>query len=152
VSKEVGETSSRLAKVATLAELLKQAGPEEIGLVIAWLSGGLRQAKLGVGYASIAAARGAPAASPSLQVVEVEATLTGIAATTGKGSAAARSALLRGLLGRATADEQDFLVRLLTGELRQGALEGIMVEAVAKASRRRRAPCRDAGRRRVERA
>ncbi|HEV8201257.1 MAG TPA: ATP-dependent DNA ligase [Candidatus Polarisedimenticolia bacterium] len=134
VSRQVAATASRLAKVATLAELLRQAGPEEIGLVIAWLSGGLRQAKLGVGWASIAAARGAPAASPSLRIAEVEATLTRIAATTGKGSAAARSALLRELFGRATAEEQDFLVRLLTGELRQGALEGIMVEAVAKAA------------------
>ena len=134
VSKEVGQTSSRLAKVATLAELLRQAGPAEIALVIAWLSGGLRQAKLGVGWASIAAARGTPAPSASLEIAEVDATLSRIAATAGKGSAAARAALLRELFGRATAEEQDFLVRLLTGELRQGALEGIMAEAVAKAA------------------
>ncbi|HET8945979.1 MAG TPA: ATP-dependent DNA ligase, partial [Candidatus Polarisedimenticolia bacterium] len=148
-SRQIAATSSRLAKIQLLADLLREAGPEEIGLAIAYLSGAVRQAKLGIGWASIAAARvgpaaessrepaagsGPPAASASLQVAEVDAVLARVASTTGKGSAAARSALLRDLFGRATADEQDFLVRLLTGELRQGALEGIMVEAVASAA------------------
>ena len=133
-SRLVADTSSRLAKVELLAALLRQAKPEEIEIVIAYLSGGVRQAKLGVGWASLQAARTAAAGTPSLAILDVDAALERLASTGGKGSAASRSALLRSLFARATAEEQDILVRLLTGELRQGALEGIMVEAVAKAA------------------
>jgi DNA ligase-1 len=133
-SSRVAETASRLAKIDTIAALLKQAGPEEIGLAIAYLSGRVRQAKLGVGWAALQGARREPAAEPGLALVDVDTALERLASTTGKRSAATRGALLRELFERVTAEEQDFLVRLITGELRQGALEGVMVEAVAKAA------------------
>jgi DNA ligase-1 len=134
-SQAVAATSGRRRKIEHLAALLAQAAPEEIETAIAYLSGDVRQAKLGVGWATLQAARPdhAPAES-SLRVADVHDTLDRIAGTSGKGSAQARGRLLRDLLGRAGAAEQDFLVRLLTGELRQGALEGIMVEAVARAA------------------
>src|SRR2546422_10224717 len=130
----VADTSSRLAKIELLAALLRQAAPEEIEIVIAYPAGGVRQAKLGVGWATLQAARTASSETSSLQILDVDATLARLASTGGKGSAASRSALLRTLFAGATTEEKDFLVRLLTGELRQGALEGIMVEAVARAA------------------
>ncbi len=130
----VAGTSSRLAKIDHLAALLREAAPEEIEIAIAYLSGSVRQPKLGAGWATIQAVRVEPSGMPGLSILEVDETLERFASTIGKGSAAARSALLRALLARATAEEQDFLVRLLIGELRQGALEGLMVEAVARAS------------------
>ena len=133
-SRQVAETPSRLAKIDHLAALLRQADAAEVGIAIAYLSGRIPQPKLGVGWASLEAARADPADAPGLQVIDVDAALSGLAATTGKGSAAARAQRLRDLFARATVEEQDFLVRLLTGELRQGALEGIMVEVVAKAA------------------
>src|SRR5882672_5820594 len=133
-SRLVAETSSRLAKIDLLAALLREAAPEEIGTVIPYLSGSVRQAKLGVGWATLQAARTPASEIPSLSVLDVDETLARLASTGGKGSAASRSALLRTLFARATSDEQDFLVRLLTGELRQGALEGLMVEAVARSA------------------
>src|SRR5262245_53180213 len=119
----VAGTSSRLAKIERLAALLREAGPEEIEIAIAYLSGNVRQPKLGAGWATVQAARVEPAKTPGLRLLEVDETLTRYASTVGKGSAAARGGLLRALFARATAEEQDFLVRLLTGELRQGALE-----------------------------
>jgi len=133
-SADVAATSKRLAKIDLLASLLKQAAPDEIEITIAYLSGSVRQSKTGIGWATLQASRPEPAATPSLEIADVDATLATIATTSGKGSAAAKSELLRNLFGTATAEEQDFLFRLLTGELRQGALEGIMVEAVAKAA------------------
>src|SRR5881409_1422546 len=130
----VADTSSRLAKIDLLAALLRQAAPEEIEIVIAYLSGRVRQAKIGVGWATLEAARTASAETASLGILDVDATLERLASTGGKGSAASRSALLKTLFAGATIEEQDFLVRLLTGELRQGALEGIMVEAVARSA------------------
>src|SRR2546426_12183810 len=132
-SRLVTDTSSRLARIELLAALLRQAAPEEIEIVIAYLSGSVRQAKLGVGWATLQAARTASSETSSLQILDVDATLARLASTGGKGSAASRSALLRTLFARATAEEQNFLVRLLTGGLRQGALEGVMVEAVGEA-------------------
>jgi DNA ligase-1 len=132
-SAQVAATSGRLAKIKLLADLLKQARPEEIELAIAYLSGSIRQAKVGVGWATLQTARGEPAQTPTIEIRDVDATLDLVANTSGKGSARAKTKLLRDLFARATAEEQDFLFRLLTGELRQGALEGIMVEAVAKA-------------------
>src|SRR6266850_2407958 len=133
-SRLVAETSSRLAKIDLLAALLREAAAEEIEIVIAYLSGSVRQAKLGVGWATLQAARTAASENPSLSVLDVDETLARLASTAGKGSAASRNALLRTLFARATTEEQDFLVRLLTGELRQGALEGLMVEAVARSA------------------
>ena len=102
---------------------------------MAYLTGEPRQGRLGIGWAQLSAARDVPAADvPSLEIHDVDTSFARIVATSGTGSAAARTRLLRDLLGRATADEQDFLLRLLSGELRQGALEGVLLEAIARAS------------------
>jgi ATP-dependent DNA ligase I len=132
-SNQVAATSGRLAKITLLADLLKHASPDEIELAIAYLSGTIRQSKIGVGWATLQKAKTHVATSASLQLRDVDETLETIATTSGKGSAAEKQRLLGDLFAKATAEEQDFLFRLLTGELRQGALEGIMVEAVAKA-------------------
>ena len=122
-----------LAKIKLLADLLKQAGPDEIELAIAYLSGTIRQAKVGVGWATLQKAKLHVGTSASLQLRDVDAVLEKISTTAGKGSAGEKQRLLAELFASATAEEQDFLFRLLTGELRQGALEGIMVEALAQA-------------------
>ena len=134
-SRQVAATSGRLAKIKLLADLLRQATPEEMELAIAYLSGATRQAKVGVGWATLRGARGSGlgATEAQPQIKDVDQTLDLISKTSGKGSATEKQKLLTSLFVRATAEEQDFLFRLMTGELRQGALEGIMVEAVAKA-------------------
>jgi DNA ligase-1 len=134
-SRRVAETSGRVAKTELLAALLRRATPEEIETAIAFLSGAPRQRRIGVGYAALAAARPAHAAdAPTLALLQVDATLERVAHTTGKGSAQAKAELLRDLFARATREEQDFLFRLLIGELRQGALEGVVTEAAARAA------------------
>lgn len=134
-SAAVGEASGRLAKIALLADLLRRAAPDEIEIAIGFLSGEPRQGRLGIGGATISSAKDVTGAdTPTLGLHEVDEAFTQIAALKGAGSTAARQQRLRDLLGRATRTEQDFLARLLFGELRQGALEGVLVEAVAKAS------------------
>jgi DNA ligase-1 len=134
-SARAAQTSSRLGKRDALAACLRAAAPEEIELAVAYLSGATRQNKLGIGYVTVSALRGAAhATEPTLELADVDAALMKIATTSGKGSANERSAQLRALFANATKDEQDFLVRLMVGELRQGALEGVMVEAVAAAA------------------
>src|SRR5437762_2067994 len=132
-SSQVAATSGRLAKIKLLADLLKQAGPDEVELAIAYLSGTIRQSRVGVGWATLQKAKSHVGTSARLQIQDVDQTLETISKTAGQGSAAVKQRLLGDLFSRATAEEQDFLFRLLTGELRQGALEGIMVEALAKA-------------------
>jgi DNA ligase-1 len=135
-SRQVGQTRARLAKVALLAACVQRLGraPEVVSLGVSYLGGDLPQGRLGVGYAQLAALRQHPAAAAAtLELTEVDRTFTAIKAEAGGGSARRRADALGGLLGRATVDEQQFLVRLMIGELRQGALEGIMVEAVARA-------------------
>ena len=132
-STQVARTSGRLAKIKLLADLLRQATPEEMELAIAYLSGTTRQAKVGVGWATLQAAKGSGVRSSELGIQDVDNVLERISKTSGKGSATEKKKLLRDLFARATAEEQGFLFRLITGELRQGALEGIMVEAVAQA-------------------
>ena len=134
-SAQVAATSARLAKIKLLADLLRQAAPDEVELVIGYLSGVVRQSKAGVGWATLQAARrqGEGAKQSQIAILEVDRVLEDVAKTSGKGSATEKKRLLKELFSRATADEQDFLFRLVTGQLRQGALEGIMVEAVAKA-------------------
>ena len=133
-SAAVGATRARTAKAAALAEVLRAAAPEEVEPATAWLSGETLQGRLGTGWRTLAAQAGAPAAEPSLTVAAVDAAFTELAATSGAGSTARRAELLGALFGAATAAEQEFLRRLLTGEMRQGALEGVMLEAVAAAS------------------
>ena len=133
-SQRVGATASRLAKVAELAALLRCLLPEEIEIAVAYLSGETRQGKLGIGYAALAEARSAGARSSSLELRAVDDALDALAKTKGKGSAAERARRLGELFARATRNEQEFLVRLLVGELRQGALEGVMLDAIAQAA------------------
>lgn len=132
-SRAVAATAARRTKTELLAQCLREAGPGEVAIAVAYLSGELPQRQIGVGYAALRD-RPPPAAGPGLTVPEVDAAFSRIGAVSGKGSVAARRELLHDLFGRATAQEQDFLVRLLSGELRQGALDGVMADAVAKAS------------------
>ncbi|WP_328353351.1 ATP-dependent DNA ligase [Mycobacterium sp. NBC_00419] len=132
-SADVTATSSRLAKVARIADLLSATpDPQLVAIVVSWLSGELPQRQIGVGWAALRSLP-APAAVPVLTVSAVDAAFSEIGAVAGKGSQARRAGLLGGLFGAATADEQLFLRRLLSGELRQGALGGVMADAVAKA-------------------
>ena len=136
-STDVGATSARLAKIARIADLLRHAGaegdPTLVAVVVSWLSGELPQRQIGVGWASLRSLP-PPAAEPSLQVLEVDARFTEIGTVAGKGSQARRAELVTGLFANATVAEQTFLRRLLGGELRQGALVGVMADAVAKAA------------------
>jgi DNA ligase-1 len=134
VSARVAATPSRLAKIAELAEFLRGLAPAEVAVALPYLSGDTRQGKLAVGFATLQSARTAPAASPQLAIADVDNAFQQLKQLKGKGSSGKRTALLRDFFARATAEEQDFLVRLMVGELRQGALEGIMVEAVAGAA------------------
>jgi DNA ligase-1 len=127
-------TSSRLAKRRAIAGFLHTVAAAEVPVAVAYLSGETPQGRIGVGYATLAGLRGAAAPEPSLTLDDVDAALSAVAAASGKGSATARAAVMSGLFARATAAEQDFLIRLLVGELRQGALEGVMLEAVAEAA------------------
>lgn len=133
-SRAAASTRSRRAKIAGLSEVLSSAAPDEIEAVVGFLSGAPRQGRVGVGAALLWSVEAAPAASPSLEVLEVDDAVGRIPGITGRGSRARRLDLLAGLLSRATAGEQQFIRRLLTGELRHGALEGLMMEAVAAAS------------------
>ncbi|TYK52931.1 ATP-dependent DNA ligase [Actinomadura decatromicini] len=132
-SADVAATSGRKAKVASLAECLRAAEPREAAIVVAYLSGELPQRQIGVGYAALRDVP-PPAPEPSLTVLAVDAAFTEIGAVAGAGSVARRRELVAALFGRATRPEQDFLIRLLAGELRQGALDGVMAEAIAAAA------------------
>lgn len=130
----VRSTRSRTAKISLVAELLGDCPAEASAIVVSYLSGELPQGRIGLGWAAVGAADAAPATTSEITVAEIDQTLTDIKATTGAGSKKAKHELLMGLLGQATADEQEFLSRLLLGGLRQGALQGIMVDAVAMAA------------------
>ena len=134
-SADVARSSARLKKIARLADLFRGAAPDEIEPVVALLSGVPRQGRIGLGYATISEVAHVEAApSPQLTVAEVDSTLTALAGTTGAGSVRDRVQQLSALFAKATQGEQDFLRRVLFGELRQGALEGVVLEAVAKAA------------------
>jgi ATP-dependent DNA ligase I len=133
VSRAVAGTSARLAKIEALAGALRAAGPLEVPIAVAYLSGELPQRQIGVGWAALRDGF-PPAEAPVLTLSDVDSGFSTIGAVSGKGSTAARKALVGELFGRATGDEQRFLVGLLSGELRQGALEGVMTEAVARAA------------------
>ena len=133
-SQRVSATSSRLDKAREIAECLRNVAPAEVPVAIAYLSGETCQGKLGVSHISLQAARTGDAASPALSLAEVDAAFEALAAIKGPGASARRTEALRALFSRATADEQDFLVRLIVGELRQGALKGLMQDAIAAAA------------------
>ena len=133
-SKLVSETSSRSRKVATLAELLRELEGSELAIAVAFLSGAPRQGRVGVGYSTVYGLEVPPAPEASLSIIDVDRAISDIQAATGSGSAGKRRQLLAELLGGATQEEAGFLRRLFTGELRQGALAGLMADAVAKAA------------------
>jgi DNA ligase 1 len=144
-SAAVAGVSGRREKTARLADLLARLDAGDVEVAIAYLSGATRQGRLGVGYAAIQGASDvAPAEHATLDLRDVDQVFTALAGIEGKGSGAERSRQLRGLFARATRDEQEFLRRLLFGELRQGALEGVLIDAVARAAKVRAAAVRRA--------
>jgi len=132
-SAAVGATRSRKRKAELLGAALRQLGPGEIEPGVAFLSGELRQRRTGVGWATLRELP-PPAIAPELGVAEVDAAFAGIAALEGAGSQAARREAVTALFARATAPEQAFLRGLVAGDLRQGALAGVMADAVAAAT------------------
>jgi DNA ligase-1 len=132
-SDAVASTPARLGKVELLAACLARLEPHEVQAAVAFLSGELRQRQIGVGWAALRQVP-EPATAPTLTVAEVDAAFERVGRQAGAGSQGERRRLLAALLGQATAAEQRFLVRLLSGELRQGALDGVMAEAVARAA------------------
>jgi DNA ligase 1 len=134
VSRQLGETSSRSEKVAILASLLRRLDGSEIGVAVGFLTGVPRQGRVGIGYSTIYGIERAPAPEASLTIDDLDRAITEVQAMTGTGSAAQRRQILGELLGRATDQEADFVKRLFTGGLRQGALAGLMVDAIAKAA------------------
>ena len=135
LSARVAAASARTVKIGLLADTLSRLAGAEIGVGVAWLSGHLRQGRIGLGPALVRAAwKTAAAAEATLTVLEVDETFARIEETTGAGSTARRGGMLSALLSRATREEADFLARLVLGELRQGALAGLMEEAVARAT------------------
>jgi DNA ligase 1 len=134
-SGEVGGSTSRLVKIARIADLLTRARSDSklVAILVSWLSGELPQRQIGVGWAALRSLPPA-AAQPSLTVIGVDAAFAAIGAVSGKGSQARRAGLVAELFASATETEQMFLRRLLTGELRQGALAGVMADAVADAA------------------
>jgi DNA ligase-1 len=128
-------TRSRLTKTAILAECLAELGPDEVHAATSYLTGRLPHGPIGIGPATIRAATVEPSGRSTLKVTAVDAALRAIAAHRGAGAQARRAQALRELLARATAEEQHFLLNLLLGELRQGALEGVASDAVARAAR-----------------
>jgi DNA ligase 1 len=134
-SGRIATSSGRLAKVRELASFLKSLADSEIVVATHYLSGSTSQGRIGMGYTVLhAAATHSVAETPTLSIMDIDQILTAIAAMRGAGSFAGRADTLRELFTRATAPEQEFLLRLLAGELRQGALEGIMLDAIATAA------------------
>jgi ATP-dependent DNA ligase I len=134
-SEEVSSTRSRLAKIEALAARLRQASSAaEIGFAVAFLSGVVPGGSTGIGWAALRALPPPAAPPPTLGLVETAATLDRVRALVGPGSRAERASELADLFGRSTEPEQSFLRGLISGEIRQGALEGVMVEAVARAA------------------
>ncbi|QGK68802.1 ATP-dependent DNA ligase [Allosaccharopolyspora coralli] len=133
-SGEVAATRSRKAKVAALAGLLARLDRAEIRFATAFLAGELPGGRAGVGWSTLSTATVSPSEQAALTVSEVDESIDRLREISGSGSAQRRTDALTALLGAATEDEQRFLVRLLGGELRQGALEGVMLEAIATAA------------------
>ncbi|GAA4612686.1 ATP-dependent DNA ligase [Saccharopolyspora hordei] len=133
-SREVAATRSRKAKTTAIADLLGRLDPEEVRPTTALLAGELPGGRAGVGWSTLSSLSADPAPEPTLTIAEVGTAIDAVRAISGSGSTQRRAAELTALLGRATADEQQFLVRLFGGELRQGALEGVVVEAIATAA------------------
>ncbi|MGD2100774.1 MAG: ATP-dependent DNA ligase [Acidimicrobiia bacterium] len=133
VSSDVSATAALSEKTALLARTLARLTPSEAPIAVSYLSGKPTQRRLNAGHATVHGVEVAPSASPVLEIEHVDRVLEEIAAVSGPGSKARREALLRDLFGRATYEEQTFLRGLMLRNLRQGALEGVMADAVAEA-------------------
>lgn len=134
-SRQIAETRSRLEKTRLLSQLLAKAPSSELPIVVSYLSGRLPQGRIGIGHQTLGAMRALlGVTAPALNLRDVHDAFSELGELSGAGSSARRTELLRNLLGRATEVERDFLVRLLLEDLRQGSLEGVMVEALATAS------------------
>ncbi|MFF7163371.1 ATP-dependent DNA ligase [Streptomyces sp. NPDC008086] len=133
VSQEIAATSARSRKTALLAELFRDAEPDDVPIVIPYLAGRLPQGRLGIGW-KVLSRPVAPATEPTLTVAEVDTRLTELGKVTGTGSQAERTRLVGELMGAATENEQRFLFGLITGEVRQGALDAVAVEGLAQAT------------------
>jgi DNA ligase-1 len=133
-SDAVAAAPGRRAKVEEIAALLRRASAAEVPVAVAFLAGELRQRQIGVGYAALGDLLRTDVTAPTLTLAEADAVFAAVGTVTGPGSQADRRRLLAELFARATPGERSFLVRLLAGDLRQGALEGLMVEAVAGAA------------------
>ncbi|MBP8532882.1 ATP-dependent DNA ligase [Streptomyces sp. MK37H] len=131
-SRQVAATSARSEKIAALARLFRRTEPAEAAVVITYLAGKLPQRRTGVGWSTLRHRR-EPAAEPTLAVLDVDEVLSRVAAVSGTGATATRKRLVGELLSAATREEQGFLLGLIGGELRQGALEGLAVEGLAEA-------------------
>ena len=135
-SRDVTATRSRTKKIARFAELLARVSVEELPAAVGFLCGELRQGRLGLGYRSLRdlSAAGPEATGGAVSVLELDAVFQALEALAGKGVASEREKLLSALFARLSADERDFVVRLILGELRQGALESIVLDALAQAT------------------
>jgi DNA ligase 1 len=134
-SQELSDTPSRSGKITILSELLRRLEPSEVPVAVGFLTGVPRQGRVGVGYRTIYSIDVAPASEPRLTIDDLDRAIAHVQETTGSGSTIRRKRVLAELLDRATEKETDFVRRLFTGDLRQGALAGLMVDAVAKAAR-----------------
>jgi DNA ligase-1 len=132
-SARVAATRSRKEKTEVLAETLRAAAPDEVEVVAAYLAGAPRQRRTGLGWRGLSDLP-APAAQPVLTVLEVDAALEEVAGLSGPGSQARRAEAVAALFGRATASEQRFLRALVFENLRQGALDSVLLDATAQAA------------------
>ncbi|MGH2701093.1 MAG: ATP-dependent DNA ligase, partial [Actinomycetota bacterium] len=133
-SSEIAETNSRSRKIAILAELLRKLDTDEIPIAVGFLSGGPHQGRVGVGYSIAYGIESTAAAEASLTVEDVDRAITAVQRAIGSGSSTRRRQILGDLFSRATERETDFIRRLFTGELRQGSLAGLMLDAISGAA------------------
>jgi DNA ligase-1 len=131
----VRATPRKLEKVALLADVLRQTRGREAELAALYLTGSLPQGRIGVGWSTVhAALSAAPVGGEPLTLLDVDRMCEAVVGESGAGSAGKRMAAVRGLFARASAEERRFLVELFMGEVRQGALEGVLLDAIARAS------------------
>jgi DNA ligase 1 len=130
-SLQVAKTSARSVKARLLADCLRALNAEELEIAVLYLAGEIRQGRIGIGPSTLRACAEGAALTPTLELIEVDRLLDELASIRGTGAGARRAMALRTLFGRATHEEQEFLLRLLVGDLRQGALAGVMVDAIS---------------------
>lgn len=140
----VTATRSRLAKIEALSELLSTLDQDEFAPAVGLLTASPRQGRIGVGWRGIATLEVEHAPDPTLTIADVDAAFEALATASGAGSVATRTATLRALAAQATAPEWDFVTRVIVGELRTGALEGVLLDAIVRASGREAASVRRA--------